>query len=338
MLERLTGPMKVEVRRHFGELRNPSMISLAEMRSFLRRHRFVLSLSFAVPILLALTYCLTAKPTYTARAQLLIDPQTPLPMQQVVPNATGTYDSPQVESQIAVLRSDSIASTVVRETNLLAEPEFAGAAMPTEDEAAKLLQKQRTIAALQAALDVRREGLSYAINITVNSHNPDKAAQIANSFADAYIRDQLAARAEAVRAGSDWLEDRISLIRRQMNDSALKVQEFKVKRDYRIAPVAGDKKEAIGPSDQASIDDLEATAATYRRIYESYLQAYTESVQRQSFPISNARIITPATRPMGKSSPKTTLILILATIVGGLAGLGLALLRDHLVSETHSVR
>jgi uncharacterized protein involved in exopolysaccharide biosynthesis len=334
MLERPTLKVNLETSRHFGDLRDTSVIPLAEVGQFLQRHRRMLALSVIIPIALALLYCLLAAPVYTARAQLLIDPETPQPMQQIVPNGTGTYDSPQVESQLAVLRSDTIALTVVKERGLLNDPEFGGSATAPADEADRLFRTQRVVGALEAALDVRREGLSYAINIMINSHDADKAALIANSVANAFIRDQLAARANAVRAGSDWLEARIDDIRKQMNASALKVQEFKVKRDYRIAaPTAtGEKKDQAEPFEQ-SIDELEATAATYRRIYESYLQAYTESVQRQSFPISNARIITPATRPMVKSKPKTLLILVLATLIGALAGLGLAFFRDHLAQR-----
>ena len=39
------------------------------------------------------------------------------------------------------------------------------------------------------------------------------------------------------------------------------------------------------------------TADTYRKMYESFLQAYTSSVSRQSYPVADARVITPASRP-----------------------------------------
>ena len=65
-------------------------------------------------------------------------------------------------------------------------------------------------------------------------------------------------------------------------------------------------------------------------MYETYLQAFTDAMQRQSFPVSNARIITPATRPLAKSHPRTTLILAFALMFGTLSGLGVALLRYNL--------
>jgi polysaccharide biosynthesis transport protein len=61
---------------------------------------------------------------------------------------------------------------------------------------------------------------------------------------------------------------------------------------------------------------LESNAQTYRALYDNFLQRYMESVQQQSFPITEARVISSATRPLGKSSPKSMLLIGLATMVG----------------------
>ena len=56
---------------------------------------------------------------------------------------------------------------------------------------------------------------------------------------------------------------------------------------------------------QVALRELESSAQTYRTMHDNFLQRYTESLQQQSFPISEARIITPASPPFGKSGPKT---------------------------------
>src|SRR6185437_5680898 len=53
-----------------------------------------------------------------------------------------------------------------------------------------------------------------------------------------------------------------------------------------------------------------------------------ESVQQQSFPISEARLISSASRPLHKSNPKTLLILAIAGLGGMALGFGIGLLRD----------
>jgi polysaccharide biosynthesis transport protein len=74
--------------------------------------------------------------------------------------------------------------------------------------------------------------------------------------------------------------------------------------------------------------DLESNAQSARALSDNFLQLYMVSVQQQSFPITEARVITQASTAPNKTSPKTTLIL-LAVVVGGsiLAGL-VAILLD----------
>jgi uncharacterized protein involved in exopolysaccharide biosynthesis len=120
-----------------------------------------------------------------------------------------------------------------------------------------------------------------------------------------------------------------------MNAASLKAQEVRAKRDYRLAtkveagPSASDKPEAGGAkAAQNTLEELESTALTYRKVYESYLQAHTEAVLRQSYPIANARVIARATPPLTKSSPKVARSLVGAIVLGGMFGFGIALLRE----------
>ena len=72
---------------------------------------------------------------------------------------------------------------------------------------------------------------------------------------------------------------------------------------------------------------LESAAQSYRVLYDSFQQRYTDFVQQQSFPMTEARI-TRALTPSEASSPKTFRILAMA-VAGGLGlGLGIAMLRE----------
>jgi len=78
---------------------------------------------------------------------------------------------------------------------------------------------------------------------------------------------------------------------------------------------------------QVELRQLDSAAQSYRALYNNFQQRYTDYVQQQSFPISEAQV-TRALPPSGSSSPKSFRILAMA-IVGGLAlGIGLALLRE----------
>jgi succinoglycan biosynthesis transport protein ExoP len=52
---------------------------------------------------------------------------------------------------------------------------------------------------------------------------------------------------------------------------------------------------------------------------------FAEPVEKQALTVSNVHVITPATPPIGKSSPQTKLVLALAVLLGGLVGAGSAM-------------
>jgi len=101
-------------------------------------------------------------------------------------------------------------------------------------------------------------------------------------------------------------------------------------RDYEIAKqrqesLEKDLARAVSQSQesnkaQVSLRELESSAQSFRTLHDNFLQRYTESIQQESFLITEARIISRATRPLSKSGPKTKLILALACF-GGI-GLG----------------
>jgi polysaccharide biosynthesis transport protein len=81
---------------------------------------------------------------------------------------------------------------------------------------------------------------------------------------------------------------------------------------------------------QVALRELESSAQSYRTIHDTFLQRYTESLQQQSFPIAQARIIAPASPPLSKSGPKAALILVIAAAGGLVLGIGVAMGRELL--------
>ena len=307
---------------------------------FLRRHARMIVTSTAVTMLAALGYLATSRPLYSARAQLLIDARPLLTAREQSGEAITTLDTPQVESHMMVLRSERIMTRLIRTLDLENDVEFKAPVvrwfgLPAQQANTDLDHMRLIIARLEAGLDVRRAGLSYALDISFSWGNPEKAALIANAFADTFVQDQLATRAQAAQQGSVWLEARIDELRKLMNASALMVQEFRAKRDYRIVSrrdVDGQQqiRSVTGTdppgtvTEHQTLEELESKASTYRKIYESFLQAYAESVQRQSYPVASARVITLAMKPHANSHPKSALVMLLATLFGGLAGMTIA--------------
>lgn len=133
------------------------------------------------------------------------------------------------------------------------------------------------------------------------------------------------------------LRTQMAEIKRNINDELKRIQQSQ-KSDYDIALT---REESIKASltglvsesqstNQAQIQlrELESNAQSYQAMYDNFLQRYMESVQQQSFPITEARVISQASKPLKKSSPKT-LIVLAASLFGGLMlSVGAAMARE----------
>jgi len=235
------------------------------------------------------------------------------------------FDAPYVDSQIAVLQSGTLAQFVIHALDLSKDDEFRS---KQNDSSALLLTEFRK------RLAVRRDGMSYAINVSFTSRDPVKAAKISKAVAEAYIRDQIAERSRQAKQRHEWLENRILMIREQMNDANRAVHAFKARGDFTIPT------QNIGH--EPSLEELEARATTYRKLIESYLYAQAESSQEQFLTLASSRIITPAMPPL-EGNIKTLWLVSVGTLAGAILGAALAMASiaaqlDHLRSWLLSAR
>ncbi|KMO37429.1 hypothetical protein VQ02_13450 [Methylobacterium variabile] len=192
--------------------------------------------------------------------------------------------------------------------------------------------ERRLFNTFAARLDVRRAGLAYALDISFSARDPQKAADIVNAVVEQFLREKMEARVEASRFATEWLNERVDRFRTQMNTAIRAVQEFRASHNYRIRRNRRDDTDAAGaatgtqtisraPADDepGTLEELESAAETSRKVYESLLVVLAEAVQRQSAPVADSRVITPATRPLFRSNPG----LRLTMPAGAMAGAGL---------------
>ena len=199
----------------------------------------------------------------------------------------------------------------------------------------------------------RRRG-SIASSQILRNDDLDPAATEVATVADALhneiiskLRQQYLelAQREALfsnRFGNDHLavvnlRNQMREIRRSIFDELKRIAEA-YKSDYDIAKARENSVEkslaaTVAGSQttnkaQIELRQLESAAQTYRALYDNFQQRYMDSVQQQSFPMTEARVITRASPPSAKSSPKSLLILAVATMGGLVFGLGLAMLRE----------
>jgi succinoglycan biosynthesis transport protein ExoP len=80
---------------------------------------------------------------------------------------------------------------------------------------------------------------------------------------------------------------------------------------------------------QVQLRELEREAETYKNLYQTFLQRYQEAIQQQSFPVTEARIITNAMPSIAPSHPKKPLTLALFFLLGAAAGAGVGGWREY---------
>jgi len=133
------------------------------------------------------------------------------------------------------------------------------------------------------------------------------------------------------------LRNQIKDMRRSISDELGRIEETtkgeleiaqKGQRDLEAALTNALSKTQDANQAQVTLFSLEAAAKSYRSIYDNFLQQHTEAVQRQTYPISDARLISSAS--VLQTGPQTLKIWFTAIFGGGMLGVGFGALRELL--------
>jgi polysaccharide biosynthesis transport protein len=131
------------------------------------------------------------------------------------------------------------------------------------------------------------------------------------------------------------LRNQIRDMRKSILDELGRIEET-FKSEYEIAKKRQDEaeKELTGLISQSTetnqarvaLFSLEAAAQSYRKLYDTFLVQHTEAVQQQSFPISDARLVSSASA--SQTGPKTLRAWLTTIFAGGMLGVGFGMLRE----------
>jgi polysaccharide biosynthesis transport protein len=134
------------------------------------------------------------------------------------------------------------------------------------------------------------------------------------------------------------IRSRMKDLRKSMMDELGRIAET-YKSEYVIAKRRLDEQEArltaavsqTGDTSQSliALNSLQSSAQSYRKIYDNFLGLYTQSIQQQSFPVSEARLISPAAGAL-KTYPRNGLVWTFALLAGGMFGAGIGALREFM--------
>ena len=277
----------------------PPLTTLGDMVAAVARRWRPLASWLVLCLAGAIWYLHATPPEFSASATVILEAR-----RQVGSAADGsaatyppTLDSAQAESQIQVIKSERILSSVFDLLDLRRAPEFAARGPGLKDRALALLglggkpgssdpaaaeedARARAFSAFADRVGVRRVGQSYVLEVSYHAGSADQAARIANAVTSAYILSQIDQKAAAAHNGAEYLQGRISDIKAEQ---------------------------------EAALDGVR--------------QGRIPALQ---FPDADARVIGAALRPLAKSSPQTALTIAFALSFGLLTGLLVIAVRQAL--------
>ncbi len=207
-----------------------------EAVSILWQRRGMIGAAVAAATGLAALLLAVIPPRYTGEVLVALNTRT-APTAQVVTTKPSVVAPPLttvlVETEMDILRSRRLAGQVVDALKLERDPEFNTRLKPSLLPAVVVAAWQdvvdalgtggavddhtATVVAVRKRLAVKSSADSYAIRLGFEAEEPEKAALIANTFADLYIRDQRQSKLADIRVATGWINQQIAELRRDLD-------------------------------------------------------------------------------------------------------------------------
>jgi exopolysaccharide transport family protein len=204
-----------------------------------------------------------------------------------------------VDTEVLVLGSKSLLTRVAVQQKLVEDPEFnpsllppkkgllspvkgvvraVTGAKPPEDPFADMTPEQKDAALLESAVGilsdkvaVSRVGTTYLITVNVSSESPETAARLADEIAEQYRVQQLEEKFEATRKATEWLSERVSGLREEVEEKERRVESYRAESGLLAAQGATLTEQQIAylttqkATLQVDLDRARARAESVRR-------------------------------------------------------------------------
>ena len=250
-------------------------------RIFLRRRWAILSVFFSLVATVTL-YSYSAAPIYVATAQILIEGQTPRPLDQTGGGTPYDFQGEEFyQTQYQLLRSRALAKKVADKLQLKNHPFYStifGNLSPTADNALKQQAEDRLAALIAQDVKVKPIRSSRLVDVSFSHPDPQFAAQLVNALIQCYIEQYLEFRFAASQGVAAWLTQKIDEARKKLEESEAKLNQYR--REHKIVTLE-DKESITGQKLEQLNKDL-LTAQTRRMAVETKFRAVS-----QGHPISD---------------------------------------------------
>jgi succinoglycan biosynthesis transport protein ExoP len=281
------------------------------LRLLNRRKALIIGAGLLSVALMALIIA-QATPMYKASARIMLDTRTFTPVKaEAALSGVDTMNMGAIQSELEVIQSEFLIGRVVDRLGLASNPEFNGTKPPgfldsslapirelwhsgiasllsppqqraPQSSAPQVSKPGRTddsdpgrrtaIGTVAGHLSVQLLGRTFVILITVESTDGTMSARIANAIAEVYLADQVDNKNEANRRATEWLEERLAELRRN-----LQVAEEAVATYRRDKGLAGSPEGVVSSQTLSDLNGRYIAAKTRRIEKESRLVALSKA-------------------------------------------------------------
>lgn len=270
-------------------------IDLRSIFGLLRRQVRLIAATAVVLVVAAATVTFSLTPLYTASTLVMVDPSRKSILDDSLQGLSSSADSARIDGEVELARSDNVLVKVVQQQQLISDPEFgvsigpvarvlAFFGRPLPDLPAGEQALNETISKLRNALTVQRRGLTYLISVSVRSQSPQRAADLANAVAQAYIADQLASKVESTVASLAVIQARAEQARTEIANSESAYDDFIAQNIDAIATDSGRPDLAQMQRQIAALEaqrsrDTALAAAVQSAVFSNDIDSIVSSLQ-----------------------------------------------------------
>ncbi|MGZ9004343.1 MAG: Wzz/FepE/Etk N-terminal domain-containing protein, partial [Burkholderiales bacterium] len=196
----------------------------------------------AVAAIAAAFVTLAMTPIYRATATVLIEQTRAriIAIEEVYSGVNANRE--HFETQAEVLSSHTLASSVIAKYNLTQHPEFdprqqkspfwrtalerVGVTFEKKEPSEKEIQSS-VLDAFMHRITIEPGRLNQLIRVSFDARDPQFAADMANAIVDTYIDNDIGTRSGLTKRASDWLNERLSTLRANLEQSERALQQYR---------------------------------------------------------------------------------------------------------------
>jgi uncharacterized protein involved in exopolysaccharide biosynthesis/Mrp family chromosome partitioning ATPase len=228
------------------QARTAAGFSVLDLTRLLWRRRVAIAAAALICAGVAVVIGKSLTPKYSATAQLYVDPrELQLVDRELTPRAQDTSGlSMVVESQARLITSNNVLLQVIQNTHLDKDPEFGGESksimasllglfgivVHSPDETK--LGQMAALEALNRHINVKKTDRSFIVDIDVWSHDPAKAAMLANALANAYLAESRNSQFTAARRATTDLSGRLKELKDRLRTAENALAVYKAQNNF----------------------------------------------------------------------------------------------------------